>query len=438
MVIRLALAFIMLSMSAVWANDWPQWRGPDRSGVSKETGLLKAWPKDGPKLLWTFKNAGEAFSSLAVVGDTVYTLGTRGPDEIVLALDVRDGTEVWSATIGTIFKAGGVGGDWGHGPRCTPTIDGNHLYALGSQGDLICLDIPSKGKKEVWRKNFQKDFGGEMMTEWGFSESPLVDGPHLLCTPGGDNGTMIALDKNDGRLVWQSKEIKNKAPYSSIMPAQINGVRQYIQNSFVDEPAGGVISSFSAKDGKVLWSMPIFKGDSYDIGPTPVVRDNLVYMTTYNTVSGCHCFEIDKASKATDLYSKKNQKVMKNNHGGVVLIGDHVYGYSDNLGWICQQFKSGDLVWNEKDKIICSYTGALVAAEGLLYLLTDEGEVGLVAADPKEFHELGSFNLPEKSTIPNTLVTSKKSKIWAHPVVANGRLYVRAHDLVFCYDIRAK
>jgi outer membrane protein assembly factor BamB len=431
----LTFLFIFMAVAGARADDWPQWRGPDRSGVSKETGLLKAWPKDGPKLLWTFKNAGEGFSSCAIVGSTLYTLGTRGGNEIALALDVNSGGELWVAPIGPIFKAFG---NWGHGPRSTPTIDGDRLYALGSQGDLVCLDLASKGK-EVWRKNYQKDFGGQLMDEqgnWGYCESPLVDGPHLICTPGGENGTVVALDKKDGRRVWQSKELTNKAPDSSIMPAVIHGVRQYIQNSYVDT-VGGFISGVAAKDGKLLWSTPILKGSSYDIAPTPIVKDNLVYVTTENTVTGCHCFEIDKSFKAKDLYSRKNQKLMKNNHGGVVLIGERVYGHCDKTAWVCQDLKTGAMVWEARDFLECT-SGAITAADGCLYLLTDAGEVGLVGANPKEFKEISSFKLPETSAIPKTVPASKDSKIWAHPVVANGRLYVRAHDLVFCYDVKGK
>jgi outer membrane protein assembly factor BamB len=429
------LVIVFTAVAHAGADDWPQWRGPDRSGVSKETGLLKAWPKDGPKLLWTFKNAGEGFSSCAIVGNTLYTLGTRAGDEIVLAVDVNGGTEAWFATIGPIFKAFG---NWGHGPRSTPTIDGDRLYALGSQGDLVCLDLAAKGK-EVWRKNYQRDFGGQLMDEqgnWGYCESPLVDGPHLICTPGGAKGTMIALDKKDGKLVWQSKELTNKAPDSSIVAADIHGVRQYIQNSYVDT-VGGFVSGVAAKDGKLLWSVPIFKGSCYDIAPTPIVKGNLVYVTTYIPASGCHCFEIDKAFKAKDVYSKKNQKTMKNNHGGVVLIGDHVYGHSDRTGWICQEFKSGAMVWEAGSFLECK-SGAITAADGRLYLLTEEGEVGLADADPKEFKAISSFKLPESSAIPKTLPTSQDSRIWAHPVVANGRFYVRAHDLIFCYDVKGK
>jgi outer membrane protein assembly factor BamB len=437
MVIRpLAPAFVsaaFLVVAGAMADDWPQWRGPDRSGVSKETGLLRSWPAGGPKLLWTFKNAGEGFSSCAVVGNTFYTLGCRGADEIVLALDIAKGTESWSAKIGPIFKAFG---NWGHGPRGTPTIDGDRLYALGSQGDLICLDIPSKGKKELWRKNLPKDFGGEMMTDWGFSESPLIDGALLICTPGGKKGTVVALKKDTGELVWQSSGLTNKAPYSSAMAATIHGVRQYIQNSY-DEAVGGFVSGFAAKGGKVLWTMPTFKGDSYHISPTPIVKDDMVYVTTYNTVTGCHNFQIDKSWKAKDLYSKKNQKVMKDNHGGVILIGDHVYGHCDKSGWVCQDFKTGAEAWSEGSFLDTS-SGAITAADGLLFLFTQDGEVGLAEANPKEFKALGSFKLPETSMIPQTVPTSKDSKAWAHPVVSGGRLYLRAHDLVFCYDVKGK
>ncbi len=427
----LALALCAFVASGVRAGDWPQWRGPDHTGVSKETGLLKAWPKDGPKLLWTYKNAGAGHSSCAVVGATYYTLGTRDNDEVVIALDVQAGKELWTSVIGPIYKAET---DHGHGPRSTPTVDGKHLYVLGSQGDLVCYDRTAKGK-ELWRKNLPKDFGGVMMTDWGYSESPLVDGPQLICTPGGEKGTLVALDKKDGKLIWQSTQLKNKAPYSTIMPAVIQGERQYIQHSY--DEVGGYVSGVAAKDGKVLWSAPIFKGSSYFIATTPIVKDNLVYVSSNNTVAGCHCFEIDAKFVAKDLYKKPNQKVMKNNFGGVLLIGDYVYGFGDNLGWLCQELKTGDKMWDENEKLK-GRSGALTAAEGLLYVLSDSGEVGLLEANPKEFKEISSFQLPEKSKLPQTLATSKNSLIWAHPAIANGRLYLRDHDLIFCFDVKGK
>jgi outer membrane protein assembly factor BamB len=431
----LALALLICFAPYADAADWPQWRGPDRSGVSLETGHLQVWPKDGPKLLWTFKNAGSGHSSCAIVGDKLYTLGTRGTDEVVLALDVNKGTELWFAKIGPIFTF--KKNTWGDGPRGTPTIDGDRLYALGAQGNLVCLDLAQKGQ-EVWRKNLQKDFGGEMMTEWGYAESPLVDGDKLVCTPGGAKGTLLTLNKKDGTTIWQSAALKNKAPYSSIMPATIHGVRQYIQNSYV-EATDGFVSGVAAEDGKLLWSMPV-KNDSYDIGNTPIIADSLVYVTTDNPVSGCHCFTFDAKFKGKDLYSKKNQKVMKNNHGGVVLVGGHVFGHSIGA-WVCQDIKTGAEAWAERETLNC-HSGSLVAADGLLYLLTDGGTVGLIEASPKEFKVRSFFKLPEASTLrgtaPTALRTATQALIWSHPVIANGRLYVRDQELVFCFDVRRR
>src|SRR5262245_58494385 len=330
---RSALAGMILAfltcIPCLRADDWPQWRGLDRSGVSKEKGLLKQWPEKGPALVWTFRNAGFGFCSFAVVEDTLYTLGTRDKEEIVIALDVKEGKELWTAKIGPIFTF--KGNTWGDGPRSTPTIDGNYLYALGGQGQLVCLDVAQKGK-ENWRKNLIQDFKGVMMSEWGYSESPLVDGDRLICTPGGSEGTVAALDNQTGVVLWRTKELTNKAPYSSAVVADIQGTRQYIQTSFVDDKAGGVVSGIAAKDGKVLWTMPMFSGPSYAIGPTPIVAGNTVFVTA-NSLNATHAFEISPDFKVTDKYPLKNQKNLKNFHGGVVLVEGHLYAHTDSLGW---------------------------------------------------------------------------------------------------------
>lgn len=428
---RVLAPLLLLFSFPVWAADWPQWRGPDRTGVSKETGLLKSWPKDGPKLLWTYKNAGLGFSSFAIVGGKLYTLGTRGEDEVVIVLD-KEGKELWIAKIGPIFTF--KANVWGDGPRSTPTIDGNHLHALGGQGELVCLDISEKGRV-VWRKNLITDFEGEMMSEWGYSESPLVDGKVLICTPGGKKGTLIALDKQTGAVLWRSKDLDHKAPYSSILPVELHGVRQYIQTSYVDDVAGGFVSGFAAKDGKVLWSMPIQKGHSYAICPTPIVDGNQVYVTC-GYGGGCHLFEISKEFKATELFSKKNQRSVKNTHGGVVLLGGFIYGHSEDLGWICQELKKpGNVIWDERNALECK-SGAITAADGMLYLLTEEGMVGLVEVSSEKFKDVSRFPLPQKSAFPETRRTSKYSAVWAHPVIADGRLYLRDHEFIFCYDLR--
>jgi outer membrane protein assembly factor BamB len=426
------LSFFVAALSVAEAADWPQWRGPDRNGVSRETGLLRSWPKGGPPLLWTYNNTGVGFSTPAIVGDRLYTAGVRGEHTHVIALDVNGPKEIWSTKIAPVFTF--KSNTWGDGPRGTPTVDGDYLYVLDGQGELVCLQTADG--KLVWRKNLIKDLGGEMMTEWGYSESPLVDGDLLICTPGGPTGTMAALNKKTGEVVWRSSALTNKAPYTSAVVSNAGGAKQYVQTSYIDDTRGGVVSGFSAKDGKVLWSQPIFKGQIYLIASTPIVRDNLVYATTYNAITGCHLFEI-KGSKTRELYSKSNQKSMKNNHGGVVLVGDHVYGMSDaRSGWVCQEFKTGKSAWHEPDKLECK-SGSIISADGYLYLFSDEGTAVLLEANPKAWTEKGRFSLPQKAKSRETRGTSKQALTWTHPVIANGRLYLRDQELLFCYDVRA-
>lgn len=431
--LRLFACFTSLTLATcLFAADWPQWRGPRRDGVSTETGLLKQWPKDGPKLVWTFKDAGLGFSSFAIADGKLYTLGTKGEDEVVLCLDAVKGTELWSAKIGPIFTFNG--NTWGDGPRGTPTLDGNRLYALGGQGELVALDIAKNGA-ELWRKNLIKDFDGEMMTEWGYSESPLVDGDQLIVTPGSKKGTIAALNKATGALIWLSKDLDHKAPYSSAIAADIHGVRQYIQLSYLPN-TGGFVNGVAAKDGKLLWQAPIFRGDSYAACPTPIVKDNLVYVTT-GYGGGCHAFDIDKDFKAVDRFGKKEQKSVKNTHGGVVMLDGKIYGHSEGLGWVCQDLTKGKIAWNERDAL-STKSGAITAAEGMLYLFTEDGEVALVKASPEAFELVSSFNLPALSKFPETRNTSRSSKAWSYPVIANGKLFVRDCELVYCYDVTAK
>jgi outer membrane protein assembly factor BamB len=428
---------ILLVASTTLAGDWPQFRGPNRNGVSDENGLLRTWPKDGPKLIWSFKNAGLGFSSMAIVGDKLYTLGSRGNDEIVLALDANKGTELWTSKIGPVVNAP-ENFNWGDGPRATPTIDGKYLYALGSQGELVCLDISGAQSKEIWRKNLVKDFGGEMMSGWGFSESPLVDGKLLIVTPGGAQGTLAAMDKLTGALVWRSTELKHLAPYTSVTVAEINGQRQYIQTSSTEHQKDAYLNAFSPKDGKLLWSTSFHKGDLYLIASDPIVKGNLVYLSAGDSVSLSFLFEINKDNSVKQRYSKANQKKMKNNHGGVVMVDTGVFGYSDGAGWAAQDYATGKQLWVERNELEASGSGATIAVDGMLYLYTDKGEVGLVKADPKGFELAGSFKIPETSKFPGTRKTSSGAKAWSHPAVANGHLYVRDCEFIYCYDVRDK
>jgi outer membrane protein assembly factor BamB len=411
--------------------DWPQWRGPDRTDVSKETGLAKSWPEKGPPLVWMVQGVGLGYSAPAVVADRLYIMGTRGTVEFVFALDTKDGREVWSTEVGPTLSW--QGNNWGNGPRATPTVDGDRLYALGSQGELLCLET-STGKK-AWGTNlfeklggFVMDNGGKEKVGWGYCEGPLVDADKLVCTPGGPEGLLVALDKKTGQPVWRSKDVKSKAPYSSIIVAELGGIRHYIQ--MAEKGVVGV----AADDGRLLWQSPRSNDDL--VIRTPIFHDNCVFaaegLAGSSSGAGSYLVQLTPEGtsiKADKLYGNKN---MKNEMGGVVLADGYLYGYSDGKGWICQEFKKnkGDITWSSKKL----GKGSLTCADGCLYCFTeDDGTAALVEADPKRWKENGRFRLPQESKL-----RAPAGKIWTHPVVANGRLYLRDQELLFCYDVSGK
>jgi outer membrane protein assembly factor BamB len=417
------------------AGDSPQFRGPNRDGIFLEKGLLQSWPKEGPKLLWTYRNAGLGFSSYSIVGDMMYTMGGFGDDEYVIALKIGDMKleEVWKTKVGKLFSYQA----WGDGPRSTPTVAGNLVLALGGYGDLVCVDRTKKGEV-VWRKSFPKDLDGEIMSEWGYSESVLVDGDRVICTPGGDKGTLAALDLKSGKPLWRSKKLTNKAPYSSVMMSMLGKTKYYIQTSYISEADGGVVSAIGEK-GDVFWTKPIFEGHSYAIAPNPTSSGNLVYITA-GYGGGCHLFELNDDNgkiAAKDLYKGKTQKAFNNTHGGVVLIDGHIYGHSETQLWMCQEMKTGAVKWKEKQSLPCR-SGATVAADGRLYLYSEDGGVGLLEPSPEAFKAVGTFDIPETSKLRKTVRSCSAARIWAHPVVCNGRLYLRDMELIFCYDVKAK
>jgi outer membrane protein assembly factor BamB len=399
------------------AADWPQWRGPNRDDVSKETGLLQTWPTGGPKLLWTFQDAGIGYSGPAIVGDRLYTMGADGSKSFLYALDVTKGEKVWSLEIGSMFTNG-----YGDGPRSTPTVDGDQIYAIDGTGELICAD--TSGKK-IWQVSLKKDLGGQMMSGWGYSESPLVDGDKVLCTPGGSKGTIAALDKKSGNVLWRSTDVKNAAAYSSIIVAEVGGVRQYVQLT-----REGLIG-ISAADGKRLWDSRIGGCGTATI-PTPIFHDGYVFATSgYGDARpGLVKLTADgKEIKAEEVYSNKN---LANKHNGVLLVDGVLYGASEAGGpWVAIDFLKGDkLGWKNPN---LKAKGSITYADGRLYLYTqDNGTAVLLEPDPKEWKEAGRFKIPQTTKVPR-----KSGGIWTHPVVANGRLYLRDEDLIFCYDVKA-
>ena len=393
----------------VHAGDWPQWRGPDRNDLSKETGLLKQWPAGGPKQMWLFKDTGLGYAGYSIAGGKLFTMGARADKEFLIAVEVKDGKELWSTPIASTLKNG-----WGDGPRGTPTVDGKFVYALSGQGTLICASIADG--KELWRATMQS-LGGKT-PGWGYTESVLVDGKQVLCTPGGEKGAIVALDKQTGKVLWQSGDFTDGAQYASIISADLNGARQYIQLTMKS------VVGLNSTDGKTLWRAD-WPGRTAVI-PTPIQRDGFVYVTAGYAV-GCQMVKVGSGNQLTGVYTNK---VMKNHHGGVILVGNHLYGHSDGPGWVCQDFKTGAEVWASKNL----GKGAVGYADGMLYLLEEgSGTVALIDASPQGWKERSRFKLE-----PQTTRRNPQGRIWTHPVISNGKLYLRDQELLFCFDVKAK
>jgi outer membrane protein assembly factor BamB len=403
-------SFSLLSIP-VQAGDWPQWRGENRDDISTETGLLKSWPKDGPKKVWINEEGGLGYAGFAVADGKLFTMGLIDGKCNLLAFDANSGKRLWSTAFGGHFK-----NKWGDGPRATPTVSDGHVYALAASGELLCAKA-SDGTK-VWSKSLVKDFGGRV-PGWGYCESVLVDGDQVVCTPGGSKGggVMAALNKKTGKTIWTTKAFPDGAQYSSIVPIVHNGERQYVQ---LTQKA---LSGVRASDGKLLWQSD-WTGRTAVI-PTPVYSDGHVYIASGYGV-GCKLVKIGDNSP-TDVYVNK---VMKNHHGGVIKVGDHLYGYSDGGGWLCQDFKSGEMVWNEKNAL---RKGAIACADGQFYLLEEStGTVALIDVSPKGWKEKGRFTLS-----PQTTQRSPSGKVWTHPVISNGKLYLRDQEIIYCFDIKS-
>lgn len=414
---RLFVAALCLGgASLAHAADWASWRGPMRTGISAEKGLLQEWPAAGPKLLWHSTALGSGFGTPAVQGDRLYIQSSRGvEDELIQALTVADGKPLWSTRIG------GVGNPQQQpsypGARATPTVEGSSLYAMGSDGDLVCLDT-ANGKAR-WQKNVRKEFDGKPGI-WAYSESPLIDGDALICTPGGPDATLVALNKKTGALLWKcAVPGGDQASYSSPVVAEIGGVKQYVQ--FVQKGVVGV----EAKTGRFLWRYDQTATGSLANIPTPIVRNGMVYNSSGRGGGALVRVKLEGGTfHPEQVYFAQK---LPNSIGGSVLIGDHLYGTTTG-GMMCVEFATGKVMWEERGVGPAS----VCFADGRLYVHGESNQVALVDPSPEAYREKGRL------TPADGPADKGSSKAWSYPVVANGRFYVRDLSSLWCYDVKAK
>jgi outer membrane protein assembly factor BamB len=387
-------------------TDWPQWRGSDRTGVSRESGLMKLWPASGPPLVWSASDLGAGYGSIAVKGQRIFVQGLKAKRSAVSTLNRVDGKHLWSKALG-----GTEFGDRGPGPRGTPTVDGDRVYVLTEGGDLACLK--TEDGTVLWQRNILRDFGGQNIS-WLISESPLVDGNHVFVTPGGRNAGIVALDKMSGKTVWTSKELSDAAGYASAIVADVQGVRTVM--TLTSEGGVGV----RASDGKLMWHYPRVANSTANV-TTPVFFDNKVFYTSnYGTGGALLGLTVQGGEvRAQEIYFTRE---MQNHHGGVILVNGVLYGFNNSI-LTALDFATGKMLWRDRSV----GKGSLAYADGHLYLLSENNVVGLAEATPAGYREKGRFRIADQGW-PS----------WAHPVVSGGRLYIRNQGVLASYDIRAR
>ena len=413
--LSVACGAILLSLAA-YAADWRQWRGPQRNGVSAETGLLQEWPKQGPRMAWQAKDIGDGYAAPSIVGNRIYILSNRGLDnEFVQALSTKDGKRIWATTLGKVgnpkqmpsFPAA----------RSTPTLDRGQVYALGSDGDLACVNA-SNGRIQ-WKKSLRADFGG-VPGLWAYAESPLVDGDAVIVTPGGPKATIVALNKKTGETIWKSAVPGGDvAAYASAIAVEAGGRREYVQ--FL---AKGLVA-VDAKTGEFLWRYDA-TGKGITNIRSPLAAAGYIYTAEGNGPGGLIHLASARSAAPEQVYL---QRGLPNSIGGSVVVGATHFG-TTNDGLVAADWSSGKVLWQETSV----GPGSIVAAGNRLYIHTESGGVVLVEATPDAYREKGRFTPPGRPKGTR----GPMEKAWVYPAIANGRLYIRELDTLWAYDISGK
>ncbi len=450
--VLIGLAVIFFATAAVYAADWPQWQGPNRDGKSADTGLLQQWPDDGPPLAWKIDKLGGGDSAPSIAAGRIFGMANRGDEEVVWCLSETDGSEIWVTPLGPAFQQRASQGR--EGPACTPTVDGERLYVEGLAGNVACLQV--KDGKILWQISMTEKFGGSPPM-WSYRESPLVDGDRIIVTPGGPDAILVALNKLTGETIWQSKmpeapAAESNAPpagggfggrrgggrggfggraggggaaYASPIVVDFDGQRQYVQLT------ARALIGVAASDGKFLWR---YDKPANGMGincTTAIFHDGTIFASSaYGAGAGLIKLAkgADGAVNAEEVYATAE---MQNHHGGMILLDGYLYGATggnEGGALACLDFKTGKVMWDLRQQGQRRAKGALAFADGRLYYRLEDGTVILVEPDPKQYTERGRFQQPDRTRLP----------AWSHPVVANGKLYIRDQDTLYCYNIKAQ
>lgn len=421
MILAFMLTGLLESGATSPERDWPQWQGHDRNAVSRETGLLQEWPADGPPLAWRIDNLGGGDSAPAIAEGRLFGMSAKDGQEVVWALSEANGDTIWVTPLGPEFEQSHSQSK--EGPGGTPTVDGEFLYVIGMGGRVVCLRIDDGSV--VWQRNLHDDFSGEVPA-WSFRESPLIDGEKLICTPGGEDATIVALNKLTGETIWQSQVPDDpKAAYSSAIAIDFAGQRQYVQLT------ASTVVGVAAEDGRFLWRYD-HPANPHGINcTTPLYHDGHVFASSAYGAGG----GVAKLSKnASGEFTAEEvffSKRMQNHHGGVILHDGALYGANGGNGGgnlICIDFQTGKVLWDERSGEHRIPKGSIAYADDRLYFRTEDGAVLLIEPSREQYIERGRFEQPDRTDLP----------AWAHPVIANGKLYIRDQDLLLCYDIQAK
>ena len=413
--IKFLLFLILIASIVTFAADnmsWPCFHGPKRDNLSAETGLMQAWPQDGPELLWTASGIGHGYSTVSITGDRIYTSGMIDKQTYVTALDLS-GKQLWRKPNGQSWQAS-ERQSWAvpySGARATPTVDGDTVYHLSDLGRLTAFDI-RKGE-EQWYVDIMKTFKAER-PEYGYSESVLIHEDVLICCPAGEEGYIVALEKGTGRTLWANTDIKDAVGNCSVVIARIDDYQQIITMSATR------ILSFDLNNGHLLWDYAVANNRENNVADA-VISDGLVYASSGYGKGSILLRPKRQADGKFSVEQIWTSELMDNHHGGVLLVDDFLYGAGHEArGWFCLNFKTGDKRWQTRGK------GSLTYADGHLYCLEERGAMALVKATPEKWDQVSSFRLPRGG----------EGLYWAHPVVCGGRLYVRHSDQLYAYDIR--